>query len=131
VASLILGTVWGLWHIPQFLLPGSLHAMIGMSLLPVYVVGEIVLSIIMTWIYNKTRGSLLVGGFIFHNADNFWGVVLATEVTLASAFQGEATPLLDVRLWGVSIAVGVLAAVILLIATRGRLGFSEEQGRKL
>ncbi len=129
MASLILGTIWGLWHIPQFLLPGSLHAMIGIGLLPVYVVGEIVLSMIMTWIYNKTRGSLLVGGLLFHNADNFWGVVLATEVTLSSAFQGESTPPLDVQLWSVSIAVGVLAAVILWIATRGRLGFTKDQGK--
>lgn len=130
LASLIIGTAWGLWHVPQFLLPGSLHAVIGIGLLPAYVVGEIVLSIMMTWIYNKTGGSLLLGGFIFHNADNFWGVTLATEVTMTTAFQGGAAPPFDVLLWQVSVAVGVLAAMILLIATKGRLGFSEDKGKE-
>lgn len=130
ITSLIIGTVWGLWHLPQFLLPGSLHAVIGMSLLPVYVLGEIVLSIMMTWIYNKTGGSLLLAGFLFHNADNFWGATLATDVTMTSAFQGGASPQFDVQLWAVSVAVGVLAAIILLIATKGRLGFSEDKGNQ-
>lgn len=124
-ASIIIGTVWGLWHLPQFFFPGSFHAEIGIGLLPLYVVGEIVLSLMMTWIYNKTGGSLLLGGFIFHNADNFWGVVLATEVTMTAAFQGEGSSTLDVRLWQVGIAVGILAAMILVAATRGRLGLTK------
>jgi membrane protease YdiL (CAAX protease family) len=127
IASLIIGTGWGLWHLPQFLLPGSFHAQIGIGLLPVYVAGEIVLSIFMTWIYNKTRSSLLLAGFIFHNADNFWGVTLVTEVTMTSAFQEAASPPLDLQLWGVSIAVGVLASLILLAATKGQLGFSKDK----
>jgi len=130
VASLIIGTVWGLWHIPQFLLSGSLQAVIGMGLLPVYVVGEIVLSIIMTWIYNKTGGSLLLAGLLFHNADNFWGVTLGTEVTMTTALQGGTAPPFDVRFWEVSVAVSVLAAIILLIATKGRLGFPKDKGKQ-
>jgi membrane protease YdiL (CAAX protease family) len=130
IASLIIGTVWGLWHVPQFLLPGSLQAVIGMGLLPVYVVGEIVLSILMTWVYNKTGGSLLVAGLLYHNADNFWGVTLATEETMTTALQGGAALPFGVQLWEVSIAVGVLAAIILLIATKGRLGFPKDKEKQ-
>jgi hypothetical protein len=100
-----------------------------LGLLPVYVAGSLSLSIFMTWVYNKTRGSLLVGGFIYHNADNFWGVVLMTEVTMTAALQDAGSSTLDIQLWKVGIAVAVLAAIGLVIATKGKLGFSESQGK--
>ncbi len=65
-----------------------MHAQIGLQMLPLYVLGEIVLATFITWIYNSTGGSLLVGGIILHNADNFWASVLITDETMASAFQG-------------------------------------------
>lgn len=130
IGTLILGLIWGLWHIPEFLRPGSLHNEIGLGFLPFYVAGSLSLSIFMTWVYNKTRGSLLVGGFIYHNADNFWGVVLMTEVTLTAALQEESgSSMLDLQLWKVGIALAVLAAIGLVIATKGKLGLSESQGK--
>lgn len=126
LASGVIGIVWGLWHIPQFFLPGSFHYILGIGLLPLYVLGEITLSIMMTWIYNKTKGSLLLGGFLFHNADNFWGVTLATQVTMTTALQGG-TSAFDLRLWVLSIAVYVLFAGLILLATKGKLGFLENQ----
>ena len=125
IGTLALGLVWGLWHLPEFLRSGSLHNEIGLALLPVYVAGSLALSIFMTWVYNRTRGSLLVGGFIYHNADNFWGVVLMTNVTMTAARHGEGSSTLDLRLWKVGIAVAVLGAVVLAIATKGKLGLSD------
>jgi uncharacterized protein len=128
LASVIIGAVWGVWHIPQFFTQGTFHYVIGLSLLPVFVAGEIMLSTIMCWIYNKTKGSLLLGGFLFHNADNFWGVVLMTGVTMSSALSGggsEST--LDMRLWTISIIVYAVFAIMLVAATKGRLGYKPEQ----
>lgn len=125
IGTLALGLVWGLWHLPEFLRPGSLHNEIGLGFLPVYVGGSLSLSIFMTWVYNKTHDSLLVGGFIYHNADNFWGTVLMTEVTLTAALQDEGSATLDLLLWKVGIAVAVLAATGLVIVTKGKLGLSE------
>ena len=126
VASIVIGIVWALWHFPLFFQPDAIHFQIGLPLLPVYVVGEIVLAIIITWVYNKTGSSLLVGGIILHNADNFWATTLLTADTMTSAFQGGAQSQLDTQLYLVSTAVGVLVVLILAIATKWKLGHSEE-----
>lgn len=55
-ASVIIGVFWGLWHLPQYLLAEGILAE-----LPAWLFfGEfVVVSIIYTWLYNGTDGSLL------------------------------------------------------------------------
>jgi membrane protease YdiL (CAAX protease family) len=125
VATIILGTLWGLWHLPLFFQAGSLHAQIGLQMLPVYVLGEIVLATFITWVYNSTGGSLLVGGIILHNADNFWASVLITDETMASAFQGGVQSQFDMQLYLVAMATGALAAIAIAVATKWRLGLGK------
>ena len=122
IASIILGTVWGLWHLPLFFQPGSLHAEIGLKMLPVYVIGEITLATIMTWVYNSTGGSLLVGGIILHNADNFWSSTLITDETFQAAFQGGTQSQFDMQLYLISIGVSLVAVAIIALVTKGQLG---------
>ncbi len=126
VASVIIGIVWALWHLPLFFQPGSLHAQIGIAMLPVFIAGEIVLATIMTWVYNHTNGSLLVGGIILHNADNFWASTLITNETMKTAFFGGTQSQFDMQLYIVSTIVGVLAILILAAVTKGNLGLSKE-----
>ncbi len=123
IASLILGTVWALWHLPLFFQPGSIHAQIGLQMLPVYVLGEIALATLITWVYNETGGSLLVGGIILHNADNFWSSVIITDETMASAFQGAAQTHFDMQLYLISIAVTLVAVLLIAAATHWKLGY--------
>lgn len=125
-ASIVIGIVWALWHLPQFFRTDTFHAQMGLGLLPVYVVAEIALATIITWVYNKTGGSLLVGGIILHNADNFWGVTLFTDTTMTAAFEGGATPQMDMQLYLISTCVVSLAAFILAMATKWRLGLSDD-----
>ena len=120
-ASIIIGTVWALWHLPLFFQADSIHAQIGLPLLPVYLVGEIVLATIMTWVYNNTGGSVLVGGIILHNADNFWATALLTNDTVATA--GSELSQLNLQLYVVATVVGVLAVFALAAATKWQLGF--------
>jgi len=127
VASIIIGTVWGLWHLPLFFQPGSLHFQLGIQLLPLFVMGEIVLAILITWVYNNTGGSLLVGGIILHNADNFWSTLLLTDVTFATALHGGAPPQIDMSLYRVSLVVGILVALLLTAVTHGNLGLSKHR----
>ena len=122
VASVIIGIVWALWHLPLFFQPGSLHAQIGIAMLPVFIAGEIVLATIMTWVYNHTNGSLLVGGIILHNADNFWATTLITNETMKTAFYGGIQSQFDMQLYVVSTIIGVLAILILAAVTKGKLG---------
>ncbi len=62
VAGLVLGFVWALWHLPAFALSGTVQS--AWALGP-YVVGLLSLSVIMTWLFNVSRGSILVA-WIFH-----------------------------------------------------------------
>jgi len=126
-ASLIIGVVWGLWHLPTFFAPGSLHNQLGIQSLPLFVLGEIVLATFITWVYNATGGSLLVGGIILHNADNFWSTLLLTDVTMSAALHGGAPPQIDRPLYLTSIVVGILVVLILAVVTHGKLGLPPAQ----
>src|SRR5262249_8042594 len=56
-ASLILGAIWGVWHLPAFLIPGTLQS--EWSFGP-FVIGVVALSVIVTPMFNAARGSILV-----------------------------------------------------------------------
>jgi hypothetical protein len=77
----------------------------------------------MAWVYNKTNKSALISGYLFHTAFNVWPLVLLTN-----AVPGEALPVFDTTLFIVNALVVALAAAILLIVTKGRLGCSAEKG---
>ncbi len=61
-AGVIIGTVWGIWHLPAFYLAGVVFA--EWNFLPFFI-GNIVLAILVTPIFNTTRGSLLIP-MLFH-----------------------------------------------------------------
>jgi len=56
-ASLILGVLWGLWHLPLWLTGAPGRTPI---LYTAFVVSTISLSVLLTWVYNSTGGSLLL-----------------------------------------------------------------------
>lgn len=61
-AGLILGVIWAIWHIPAFLLSGTPQS--AWSFGP-YFLGVVAISVIMTPLFNATRGSLLFA-FLYH-----------------------------------------------------------------
>jgi uncharacterized protein len=56
-AALMLGAVWALWHLPAFLIPTLSQSELSF---PVFVLNSIALSVIMTWLYQRTGGDLLL-----------------------------------------------------------------------
>ena len=56
-ASIILGVVWGFYHLPLYF---TGKASRPLSIFPLFVVSTIALSVIITWMYNNTGGSLLL-----------------------------------------------------------------------
>lgn len=68
-ASLVLGVIWGFWHLPKFLAPQSSGSF---ALLLADTVAK---SVLFTWLYNNTRGSLLLVT-VFHATGNTAAVFL-------------------------------------------------------
>lgn len=61
-SSLLLGVIWAAWHIGQWFVPGTnLHQ----RNFWLWGLGTILLSILMTWIFNNTKGSILAAA-LFH-----------------------------------------------------------------
>ncbi len=56
-ASLMLGVVWGFYHLPLYF---TGQASRPLSIFPLFVVSTIAVSVIITWMYNGTGGSLLL-----------------------------------------------------------------------
>ena len=75
-ASLILGILWGIWHFPAILcseLPQN-----GVSILA-FVLGGIALSVLSTWLYNNTGGSVLITALL-HLTTNFSLVIIGAPI---------------------------------------------------
>jgi len=61
-AGLVLGVIWGLWHFPAFLLSGTPQS--AWSFTPFFV-GSVAVSVIVTQLFNASRGSILLSA-LFH-----------------------------------------------------------------
>ncbi|MBC7090476.1 MAG: CPBP family intramembrane metalloprotease [Nitrososphaeria archaeon] len=76
-SSIILGTVWGIWHTPLFFIPGTIQ-----SQTPIW--GFMILivcgSILFTWIYNNTGGSIFAM-ILFHTMNNLSFLIFPTVET--------------------------------------------------
>lgn len=57
IASLILGVIWALWHLPLFFLAGSIQSQLPIG---AYLIMTVALTVLFTWVYNSTGGSLLL-----------------------------------------------------------------------
>jgi len=95
---LIMGLLWNLWHLPLMLNPAS-----GLSILPWYeqVVFFISLTVILTWLHQNTRQSLLYVT-IFHAGAN----------TLAFVFSGLG---ILISLYSYIVMILAIAAVVIIL----------------
>ncbi|OOY31046.1 CPBP family intramembrane glutamic endopeptidase [Thioclava sp. F36-6] len=88
-AGVLIGAIWGVWHLPAFYLAGVVFAQ--WSFLPFFI-GNITLAVLVTPIFNAARGSLLLP-MLFH-----WQLI--------NPFWPDAQP------WDTWILVGVAAIVV-------------------
>jgi hypothetical protein len=61
-AGMVIGAIWGLWHLPAFFLAGVVYA--DWHFLPFFI-GNVTLAVLVTPIFNSARGSLLLP-MLFH-----------------------------------------------------------------
>lgn len=71
-ASVTLGFIWALWHLPLFFLQGAGS---NGSSFPIYALHVTALSVAMSWMYWKTRGSLLLVMLMHASVNNTIGIV--------------------------------------------------------
>ncbi|MGB2964525.1 MAG: type II CAAX endopeptidase family protein [Anaerolineales bacterium] len=125
-ASLIIGSIWGIWHLPSFFNPigvvGAITTKLGLGFIGIYMLGTIANSIFMTWLYNKTNQSALIAGIIWHAAINFWAPVLLSDSSLVAAREGTHLPTIAPSLYLAALAAQVVGAFILVIVTKSKLG---------
>ena len=81
-ASILLGLIWGFWHLPQFFIP---EADTYQQSLVVYVLQVTALSVAMAWLYARTNGSLLLVMLLHAAVNNAKDIV-------PSALPGASNP---------------------------------------
>ncbi len=97
VATLILGLIWAIWHVPAFYFPGMPQSQMN---LPMFFLGAVSVSMFMTWHQLRSGGSLLLA-ILTHLMANHGGDALH------SSFNDTALGF-------------AIAAAVILVAERGR-----------
>jgi membrane protease YdiL (CAAX protease family) len=105
-ATVILWLAWAFWHLPMFFYSYPL------SILPGFLIGLLAGSITFTWLFNSTRGSVLITA-LWHGAFNFTTACVSCKTGVSAA--------------AVSTAVMIWAVLIVLIFKPANLSHSERQ----
>jgi uncharacterized protein len=100
-SSIIIGVIWSAWHLPISLVPGANFPVpLNPMLAFVFILSVSIISIVMTWLYSNTKGSIFLCylyhvlintalfGAVFHFADigSAWWVNLCISTALRGIF---------------------------------------------
>jgi len=89
-ASLVLGVIWGVWHLPQFFIRGT--DSYGQSFF-VFVLQVVPISVALAWLWARTGGSLLLPMLLHSAVNNSSGVVTSALPAAAGTFSLHASPM--------------------------------------
>jgi membrane protease YdiL (CAAX protease family) len=113
VGSLILGPIWAFWHMPIFWIPAWNFPPTILNIV-MFAIAATAFTIVMTWIFNNTKGSLFIA------------VLVHTSFDMVLAILNRLFPVPIVNDYGsnvpVLIGLGVLALVLIALTTC-RLGY--------
>jgi hypothetical protein len=109
LASLLLGVIWALWHLPLFFIAGTTTT--GQSF-AVYLTSVIALSVALAWVYQRTGGSLLLV-MLMHAAIN------NTKEIVPSASTGGGVWTLDASVVAWTTAAVLWAGAAWMLARMG------------
>lgn len=113
IGTLILGPLWGAWHLPLFLSEWGGWPNVDWTVPVEFTASATAFSVVMTWVFNRTGESLPLAMLLHTSVNTFFSV--AWSAIFPTLTSQDST---HVMLLG-STAV----AIVLLIATRGRLGY--------
>ena len=128
LGTVILGTLHGLWHLPAFftfiLGPFSFPGYAG------FLISAIALTFLFTWIFNHTKGSVLLAT-LTHACSNGAQNVLVLLIPAQLVVSGWAAPIVNGSWQGVNVISFGVCALLLILFTRGRLGYQPERNVQL
>jgi uncharacterized protein len=113
VGSLILGPIWAFWHLPLFWAPAWNLPPTILNIV-MFVIAATAFTIVMTWVFNNTKGSLLIAVLVHTSFDMVLAILNGLFPVPIVNDYGSNVPVL--------IGLGVLALVLVAL-TRGRLGY--------
>jgi len=111
--TMVLGPLWAVWHLPLFLTDWGGWPDADWTHPVFFSVFCIAFNIVMTWVFNRTGESLPLSMLLHVSVNNFASIVWA-----------EMFPAIDPDAVMQAMAGGALVAAVLVLAgTRGRLGY--------
>lgn len=120
VGGLLLGGLWALWHLPGFLIPSEdIRDIPPRGTVPdfaVFALALMGLRLIIIWVVNNTRNSVLMAILVHASWNTFYA---------GSLIQLFPTPAVLGSYSNLTIAAWTLA-LVLIVATRGRMGCQTE-----
>jgi membrane protease YdiL (CAAX protease family) len=114
VGTAVLAVVWAGWHLPNLLFGGWTGASYAL-----WLVGTLAVAFVYTWLFNNTDGSILLAALLHAATNMSSGLVLDLVPGMEDAF--------GVQLYGAVALACVIVALVLVVATRGRLGYRVER----
>jgi uncharacterized protein len=114
VGTAVLAVVWALWHLPNLLFGGWTGASYAL-----WLVGTLAVAFVYTWLFNNTGGSILLAALLHAAINMSSGLVLDLVPGMEDEF--------GVQLYGAVAITCVIVALVLVAATRGRLGYQAER----
>lgn len=104
VASLVVGVVWSLWHVPLFFIEGTWQAEqvgLGTQRFWFYLITIVVEAVLYTWVYNNTSRSTW-SAILFHFVGNAFGEMfaLSEQAEVYNFVIGIVAVIAVVAIWG-------------------------------
>ena len=81
-AAVIIGMLWGSWHLPLFFDPAATHSQWPLESQLAYFVGIVAFSILIAWVYNGSGGSILLA-MLMHGTENAAGGLVPLDLERA------------------------------------------------
>lgn len=120
-ASLGLGVVWGLWHLPLLLFSEDFRGKISpLVFLPGFLIALMAFSVLITFLFNRTGGFILAT-MLTHAAYNTASMTASDLLFHDFGFTSQ-LPSADVFFVAFVITF-LLSALVCILLTRGRLGY--------
>lgn len=81
-AAVLVGVLWGGWHLPLFFDSTAIHSQWPLSSQLAYFVGIVAFSILIAWVYNGSGGSILLA-MLMHGTENAAGGLVPLDLERA------------------------------------------------